>query len=73
MSKAIARRTGKLPARRPVRRPRQNHCHDELHREVLELWLYTSLKLRQLAGGPDVGPHDGPPAAGMRRQRRTAA
>jgi hypothetical protein len=73
MPKAAERRAGKVRARRTARFPRQSISHDEWQREVLELWLYTSLKMRQLAGGSDVGPHDGPPAVRHRRLRRRAA
>lgn len=70
MSKPIERRVGKLPARRPARFPRRSNSNDEWQRQVLELWLYASLKMRQLAGAPDVGPHDCTPARhrGLRRK-----
>jgi len=37
---------------------------------MLELWLYASLKMQQLAGGPDVGFHKTPASQAQRRLRR---
>lgn len=73
MSKLAARRAGKSPARGPARRSRRNNRDEEWQREMLELWLHTSLKLRQLAGDPDVGAHDTPPPARNRRLGGRAA
>ena len=72
MPKAAERRARKVPAPGSAHFPRRRKLDDNKQRQMLELWLYASLKLRQLAGGPDVGFHEAPPSHGRRLRRGTA-